>query len=216
MTAAELSDSDSDDEESAGETTVSSGDLECSPAVQAQGQQITESSPLFTSNDSPSRAKINGQPGHRHGLPFHIYHIILGFFALCISGYILSQSASSLADELHLSGTVVGLTILSFATTLPEKFVAVLSGSLGYSGILVANTVGSNIFLLTLCLGIILLSTDGVYDDDNANTFELASMWVSSVLIFLIVFFGSRRWVGAILLLMYLTFLVLEFTLYRR
>jgi Ca2+/Na+ antiporter len=35
-----------------------------------------------------------------------------------------------------------------------------MSGARGQSGILVANTVGSNIFLLTLCLGIVLLGAD--------------------------------------------------------
>ena len=210
LTPAELSDSDpDDDDDSDDESDVSSTDIESTLSrSRAQDQQGNEASPLL-----PNAHKK--QARNRRNLVFHIFQVLLGFFALCISGYILSVSASALADALHLSGTVVGLTILSFATTLPEKFVAVLSGSRGHAGILVANTVGSNIFLLTLCLGVVLVSTGGVFDGD-INKFELLSMWASSLVLFLIVFLGSRRWAGVLLLLMYLAFLVLEFTLYRR
>lgn len=211
LTPAELSDSDDDGSDE--ESDVSSTDVESSPSGSREHEQRgTEASPLL----SDSATKRFNKPSHnRRSLVFHISQVIMGFFALCISGYILSVSASTLADALHLSGTVVGLTILSFATTLPEKFVAVFSGSRGHVGILVANTVGSNIFLLTLCLGIVLVSTGGVFDSD-INKFELLSMWASSVVLFLIVFLGSRRWAGILLLFMYLVFLVLEFTLYRR
>lgn len=211
LTAAELS--ESDDDGSDDESDAPSTDVESSPSrPREHDQQTTEASSLLPNLSAKTHKKPHN---NRHSLTFHIFQVLMGFFALCISGYILSVSASALADALHLSGTVVGLTILSFATTLPEKFVAVLSGSRGHAGILVANTVGSNIFLLTLCLGIILVSTGGVFDSD-IKRFELLSMWVSSLVLFLIVFLGSRRWAGVLLLLMYLAFLVLEFTLYRR
>lgn len=211
LTAAELS--DSDDDGSDDESDVSSIDVESSPSgPREHDQQATEVSSLLPDLSAKTHEKPHN---NRHSLSFHIFQVLMGFFALCISGYILSVSASALADALHLSGTVVGLTILSFATTLPEKFVAVLSGSRGHVGILVANTVGSNIFLLTLCLGIILVSTGGVFDSD-INKFELLYMWASSLVLFLIVFLGSRRWAGVLLLVMYLAFLVLEFTQYRR
>ena len=214
LTPAELSDSDSDDGDGSDEDIdVSSTDVESSPSrPREQDQEGNEASPLLPGSSAKTPEK---HTRNRRSLIFHMLQVILGFLALCISGYILSVSASALADALHLSGTVVGLTILSFATTLPEKFVAVFSGSRGHSGILVANTVGSNIFLLTLCLGVVLVSTDGVFDGD-INKFELLSMWVSSVVLFFIVFFRSRRWAGVLLLLMYAVFLVLEFTLYRR
>jgi len=211
LTAAELS--DSDDDGSDDESDVSSTDVESSPSgPREHDQQATEASSLLPDLSAKTHEKPHN---NRHSLSFHIFQVLMGFFALCISGYILSVSASALADALHLPGTVVGLTILSFATTLPEKFVAVLSGSRGHVGILVANTVGSNIFLLTLCLGIILVSTGGVFDSD-INKFELLYMWASSLVLFLIVFLGSRRWAGVLLLVMYLAFLVLEFTQYRR
>ena len=164
--------------------------------------------PIDQSQLTPARAQ--------HSLAFHVAQIILGFLSVSLSGYIISHAMASFSDTLHLSGTVLGLTILSLATTLPEKFVAVLSGARGQGGILVANTAGSNVFLLTLCLGIVLLSSNGAFDQDSINTFELAVIWTSSAVLALIVLLGSRRWMGVIMILLYIAFIILELTVYQR
>lgn len=163
----------------------------------------------------------NGQTGiYNHkprSLQFHVLQLILGFIALSISGNVLSHSASSLAAFMGLSNTVIGITILSFATTLPEKFLSVLSGVRGHGGIVIASTAGSNIFLLTLCLGIIFVAGNG--DDrleESIVSFEIWTAWASSAVLLGIVFMGGRRWMGAVLFAAYLAFIVLEFTVYRR
>ncbi|KAH9203866.1 hypothetical protein DL95DRAFT_499940 [Leptodontidium sp. 2 PMI_412] len=94
-----------------------------------------ETSPLL-----PNKASKE-HPAHRriHDLFYHIVQLVLGFIALSISGYVLSHSVASIADAFDLSGTVLGVTVLSFATTLPEKFVAVISGARGHGGIVVAS-----------------------------------------------------------------------------
>jgi Ca2+/Na+ antiporter len=152
----------------------------------------------------------------KRSLTFHVIQLIIGFLALSLSGYVLSHSAASLADSLNLSGTVLGVTILAFATTLPEKFVAVMSGARGHGGIVVANTAGSNIFLLTLCLGITFLAGNQNELAGSFEPFEILVTWAASAIFFLVVFLGSNQWVGALLLVLYVAFLVLEFTVFRR
>ena len=89
----------------------------------------------------------------RHHLTFHICQLFIDFAALTISEYVLSHSASAIADALHLSGTVFETTVLSFATELREKFIAVMGGSRGHGGIVVANTAGKNLlYFWILCL----------------------------------------------------------------
>ena len=177
-------------------------------------QAVPEEVPTETSAlIQPSQ--LGDQPKKRT-LTYHIIQLIFGFLALSLSGYVLSHSAASLADSLNLSGTVLGITILAFATTLPEKFVAVLSGARGHEGIVVANTAGSNIFLLTLCLGITFLAGNQEELASSFNPFEILVTWAASAIFFLIVFFGSNQWVGALLLVLYFAFLVLEFTVFRR
>ena len=100
--------------------------------------------PRATSSQASRRAT------HKHGIPYHIGNLVFGFFAIVLSSYVLSHAASNLVDEIGLSDVLFGVVILSIATTLPEKFIAVISGWRGHAGILVANTVGSNIFLLSL------------------------------------------------------------------
>ena len=171
-----------------------------------------QTSPLF-----PNKAS-GEQPAHgpKHGLFYHIVQLILGFMALSISGYVLSHSAATIADAFDISGTVLGVTVLSFATTLPEKFVAVISGARGHGGIVVASTAGSNIFLLTLCLGITFVAGNQRELAGSVIPFELLVTWASSALFVPIVFLGSRRWVGGLLVALYIVFIVLEFTVYRR
>lgn len=163
-------------------------------------------------NSDENQALLAG-PSSPRPLLTHILQLVLGFLALSLAGYILSHSATSIASELHLSGTIFGLTILAFATTLPEKFLAVIGASRGHSGIVVANTVGSNIFLLTLCLGVVYVSGDEVR---TIAPFELAVALGSVVALAGVVFLGARRWMGAGLLVAYVVFLGLEFTMFRR
>ncbi|CAD6442066.1 4c669d70-86fb-4cb2-89c6-5f3e9e394d3c [Sclerotinia trifoliorum] len=146
---------------------------------------------------------------------YHSVHLILGLLALSLSGYILSHSLTSLATSLSLSTNVLGTTLLSIATTLPEKLVAILSGKRGQGGIIVANTTGSNIFLLTLCAGVLFLAGDLEALKESVGIFEVACMWGSSLILCGVVFVGGRRWMGWGLAGLYLAFLVGEFLMVR-
>ena len=193
------SDSDSDDDDEGGDGSDS------------EAQRLpAETSPLLANGAQGNRST------HKHSLLYHFAQLVIGFLALSLSGYVLSHTAASIADEFGLSNTVLGVTVLSFATTLPEKFVAVIGGARGHGGIVAASTAGSNIFLLTLCLGVTLVAGDQVELADSVVPFELLVTWASSALFCLLVFTGSERWVGGLLLVLYVVFIVLEFTVYRR
>lgn len=216
LAAPEDSDDDSDDSSHEGDSDNEADSPSASYVTsREQTQQVlSETSALLAENRTASGPVSRGK--RLHSVAFHIAQLFAGFLALSISGYVLSHSASAIAKAVNLSGTVLGITVLSFATTLPEKFVAVVSGSRGHGGIVVANTAGSNIFLLTLCLGVVALSGDEESHKSTVVPFELAVLWFSSAIFFLIVLLGSRRWVGAVLVVLYVAFLILEFTAFRR
>ncbi|KAI9648099.1 hypothetical protein NHQ30_002728 [Ciborinia camelliae] len=151
-----------------------------------------------------------------HSTLYHIVHLVLGLLALSLSGYILSHSLTSLATSLSLSTTTLGTTVLSLATTLPEKLVAILSGKKRQGGIIVANTAGSNIFLLSLCAGLLFLVGDLEALKESLGIFEVACMWGSSVMLCGVVFVGARRWMGWALVGLYLVFLLGEFFIIRQ
>ncbi|KAL2010740.1 hypothetical protein VTN00DRAFT_6547 [Thermoascus crustaceus] len=151
----------------------------------------------------------------QRSLFYHLFHLKTGLLAICLAGYILSHSATTLTDEFGISDVVFGVIVLAIATTLPEKFVAVLSGHKGQSGILVANTAGSNIFLLALCAGIVMLDSAGkVGDGGNVSVTELGVLWGSTLAFTLTVWFGARvgRWIGGLMVVAYVVFIVLDFT----
>ncbi|KAJ5733940.1 hypothetical protein N7493_002726 [Penicillium malachiteum] len=145
----EMSDSDSDSD---GDEDASINGEERAP--DQNNRTVSESSPLLETADS--RPQGDKKPPRR--LYQHVFHLFFGLLALSLSGYILAHSAGAIADALQLSGTVFGLTVIAFATTLQEKFISVLSGVRGQGGVVVATTAGSNIFLLTLCVGVVAIS----------------------------------------------------------
>jgi len=150
----------------------------------------------------------------RHGLLYHCGFLLLGFLAICLAGYILSQAATNITDQFGISDVLFGVIILAIATTLPENFVAVMGGHRGHPGILVANCARSNIFLLALCVGIIMVDTRGTLDDGSVTVPELAVLWASTLGLTLTVWFGAKfsRWIGAVMLAGYIPFFVLECT----
>ncbi|MCJ1478690.1 hypothetical protein MMC13_007371 [Lambiella insularis] len=182
--------------------------------LEVESATVGEQEPLTDhAKPAPVTALVTKKPPR--SLTYHIAQLVAGFLALSLSGYILSHSVSSIADTLELSGTVLGMTVLSIATTLPEKFVAICSGARGHNGIVVANTAGSNIFLLTLCAGVLFLAGNLEALMASVNTFDLIVTWASSAVFTVIVFVGGRRWMGVVLLSLYLAFIGVEFIFYR-
>ncbi len=209
--APQLSDSDSDsDSDCEADLLIAHGDF-----ADAQNSQtsVSEHSPLLA-NTATEQGSNNAKPSR--SLFYHLCQLLFGLLALSLSGYIIAHSAGALTESLQLSGTVFGLTVISFATTLPEKFISVLSGSRGQGGIVVATTAGSNIFLLTICIGVVAVTGIPVNHADNFVVFELATVWVSALCVVAIVFLGSNRIAGLVLLAAYIAFIVLEFTVYKR
>lgn len=207
----QLSDSESDDE------SVNVCDEE-TPGQSAR-QSASEASPLLGDTNTPQELmSASADKGKRPPRPLyhHILQLIFGLLALSLSGYILAHSAGTIADSLNLSGTVFGLTVIAFVTTLPEKLIAMLSGIRGQGGIIVATTAGSNIFLLTLCVGIVAVAGSPLDQSDTFVLFDLVTVWVSSLSLLAVVFLGPHRMAGLVLLAAYVVFLVMEFTVYRR
>ncbi|CAM1501513.1 Fc.00g034970.m01.CDS01 [Cosmosporella sp. VM-42] len=216
LTAPEVSDDDSSDGESDASSTGSTRPIS-SPRREAQAnQEEPENNDGLGNrvNGGPEAVKNRSNRRRRRGLGYHIGFLVLGFLAICLSGYVLSHAAINITDAIGISDVLFGIIILAIATTLPEKFVAVLSGKRGHIGILVANTVGSNVFLLTLCLGIVMISTSGDFNGSNVNIPELCVLWGSTLALAATVWFGDKfdRWIGGAMLLAYIAFIVLEFT----
>ncbi len=83
--------------------------------------------------------------------------LLAGVAALAGGGDVLVRGASGLARSLGIPPLVVGLTVVSFATSAPELAVTLQAAVGGNPGIAVGNVVGSNIANILLILGICAL-----------------------------------------------------------
>ena len=83
-------------------------------------------------------------------------YIIIGLVLLVLGGNWLLKSAIGLSLKFNISKIIVGLTVVSFATSAPEMIVSVKSALAGYSDIALGNVVGSNIANIGLVLGVVL------------------------------------------------------------
>lgn len=83
--------------------------------------------------------------------------ILAGLVLLTVGGEVLVRGAASLARKFGISALVVGLTVVSVATSAPE--LAVTTGAVlrDEPGLAVGNVVGSNIANVLLILGVAAL-----------------------------------------------------------
>lgn len=80
--------------------------------------------------------------------------LLAGLAFLVAGGEAIVRGASVLARAIGLSPLVVGLTVVSFATSAPELAVTVQASQAGSPGLAVGNVVGSNIANILLVIGV--------------------------------------------------------------
>ena len=110
--------------------------------------------------------------------------ILIGFILLILGGNWLLKSAVSISLGLKIPKIIIGMTVVSFATSAPELIVSINSAVNGYPDLALGNVIGSNIANLALVLGITLL----IAEMDVQKSFFTTNwpvMMVASILLFL-------------------------------
>lgn len=92
--------------------------------------------------------------------------VFLGLILLVVGGEFLVRSSVALSFKLHLSKMVIGLTVVSFATSAPELLVSLQAALNGFSDIALGNVIGSNIANIGLVLGITAIISPLAIDKD--------------------------------------------------
>ena len=83
--------------------------------------------------------------------------IFFGLLILVKGGDWLLKAAVALSINLSIPKIVIGMTVVSFATSAPELIVSVKSALMGHPDLAMGNVIGSNIANLALVLGIVIL-----------------------------------------------------------
>lgn len=79
---------------------------------------------------------------------------IIGFILLLKGSEYLILGSSNIAKSLNIPEIVIGLTIVSIGTSLPEMGITITSLAKGYADISIGNILGSSICNLLLILGV--------------------------------------------------------------
>lgn len=102
--------------------------------------------------------KVNDYFENKSGVVVLTYVLLLVGFALLIKGAdFFVEGASKIAQALRVSPLLIGLTIIAFGTSSPEATVSIVSALEGSAGVAIGNVIGSNIFNITLVVGITAL-----------------------------------------------------------
>jgi cation:H+ antiporter len=113
------------------------------------------------------------------------YVLLIVGFALLIKGadYFV-EGASKLAQLLRVPPLLVGLTIVAFGTSSPEATVSIIAALEGNSDVALGNIVGSNIFNITLVVGItaminpLKVETDTIRKEIPFTLLASVALWV--------------------------------------
>ena len=134
--------------------------------------------------------------------------LVVGLITLILGGEVLVKGAVNLAFRYRVSTLVVGMTVVSFGTSMPELLVSVKAALSGHPDISIGNVVGSNIANLALVLGLTAIIWPIVVDR-NSIRFDWPMMMFSTVLLYIFMLDHNLVWYeGAILFAILIAFTV--------
>ncbi|MEC8031015.1 MAG: calcium/sodium antiporter [Bacteroidota bacterium] len=111
--------------------------------------------------------------------------LILGLVILIFGGELLVRSAVSFAEKFGVSSFLIGVTIVSFGTSVPELMVSIQAAMDQAADIAIGNVLGSNIANIALVLGVsVVIRPLSI----TTNTYKL-SWWVMLISSLLFILF---------------------------
>lgn len=138
-----------------------------------------------------------------------IAYIVIGLVLLVFGGNFLLKAAVGLSLKLNVPKIVIGMTVVSFATSAPELIVSIQSALDGATGLAVGNVIGSNIANIALVLGVtVILSTIDV--EKSFYKTDWPVMMAASLLLYAFIAFDKtiQQYEGIIMVLLLIVFLI--------
>ena len=142
--------------------------------------------------------------------------ILFGVILLSHGGDLLTKSSVDLSYKFSIPKIIIGMTVVSFATSAPELIVSLNATLNGFSSFAIGNVIGSNIANIGLVLGIITI----IYPitlQQRFYTSDFPILMLSTFLFYLLLITGNKisRGEGIILLVLISLILVYLF-LYQK
>ena len=127
-------------------------------------------------------------------VPVSILFIVGGAIAIAVGGDVTVDAASRIASDLGMSQTLIGLTIVSIGTSLPELVTSIVAARKNEVDMALGNAIGSNIFNILMVLGIAsLISPISIIRE---NIIDLCVLVAFTVCVW--IFAGTKKKIGRI------------------
>jgi cation:H+ antiporter len=134
-----------------------------------------------------------------------LFLILIGLVSLILGSRLVVDNAVKIAHLFGASEKLIGITIISAGTSLPELVTSVVAAFRKKSDIAIGNIIGSNIFNIFLILGISSLITPIKYN--SSFNFDILLLIIATILLFAFMFSGKKhkldRWESALFLIGY-------------
>ena len=140
--------------------------------------------------------------------PKDILMLVLGLSAVILGGELVVKSSQQIALNLGISETLVGLTIVSIGTSLPELVTSIVAAKKGETDIALGNVIGSNIFNILFVLGI--SSTLSPILVNSQSLIDVLILLGITIICYIFTIYNQRigRTKGIIITLTYLIFMI--------
>ena len=142
--------------------------------------------------------------------------IFFGIILLSHGGDILTKSSVDISLKFSVPKIIIGMTVVSFATSAPELIVSLNATLNGFSNFAVGNVIGSNIANIGLVLGIITI----IYPitlQQRFYTSDFPILMISTFLFYLLLITGSKiSRVEGIILLVLISLIIIYLFLYQK
>ena len=135
--------------------------------------------------------------------------LIIGFVLLVKGADFFVDGASSIAGKLKVPSLIIGLTVVSMGTSLPEAAVSVSASLSGDNGISLGNVIGSNIFNFLMVVGISSIILPIVTDNDILKRDMPINIGITAVLCVMLLDGNLSRIDAIIILLIFASYMFL-------
>ena len=143
------------------------------------------------------------------GVNMEYVWLIVGFVLLIKGADFFVGGASSIAGKLKVPSLIIGLTVVSLGTSLPEAAISISASLSGSNAISLGNVIGSNIFNLLMVVGVSSVILPIVTDIDVLKRDMPINIGIT-VALFLMLFDGKlSRIEAAILLVIFAAYMFL-------
>lgn len=134
--------------------------------------------------------------------------IVIGAAGIILGGDVVVNSASNIAAKFGMSQTLIGLTIVSIGTSLPELVTSCVAAHKNEVDMALGNAIGSNIFNILFVLGIAGAISPMAFL--NENVIDIVILLVFSLIVWLFAWTKKeiKRPEGLIMVLLYAAYVV--------